>query len=69
MSAGYRSEIDNAKTLDALIDLHIADMTEIGKPLGRTKAYSLERIKDRQGQIGRRITASAPMASIIALIQ
>ncbi len=44
------SEIDNGKTPGALVDLHIEDMNEVGKPLGRTKAYSVEPIKDRLGR-------------------
>lgn len=56
------SEIDNGKTptkknvagvktLGALIDLHIEDMNEVGKRFGRSKAYSLELLKDRLGHV------------------
>jgi len=45
-----RKDVAGVKTLGALVDLHIEDMKEVGKPLGRTKAYSLELIKDRLGR-------------------
>jgi len=45
-----RKDVAGVKTLGALVDLHIEDMKEVGKPFGRTKAYSLELIKDRLGR-------------------
>ncbi len=45
-----RKDVAGVKTLGALIDLHIADMKEVGKPIGRTKAYSLELLRNRLGQ-------------------
>ncbi len=38
------------KTLDDLIKLHIADMREVGKVLGRSKAFSLKMISARLGK-------------------
>lgn len=46
-----RKNVVGVKTLGALIDLHIADMKEVGKVLGRSKAYSLELLKDRLGKV------------------
>ncbi len=46
-----RKNVSGVKTLGALIDLHIADMQEVGKPLGRSKAYSLDLLKDRLGNV------------------
>lgn len=37
------------QTLGDLIDLHVADMAEVGKPLRRSKAFSLKLLKDRLG--------------------
>ncbi len=45
-----RKDVAGVKTFGALIDLHIEDMKEVGKPLGRTKAYSLEFLKNRLGR-------------------
>lgn len=38
------------KTLGDLIDIHIADMAEVGKPLRRSKAFSLKLLKERLGR-------------------
>jgi integrase len=43
------------KTLGDLIDIHIADMAEVGKPLRRSKAFSLKLLKSRLG--GTRVDA------------
>ncbi len=43
------------KTLGDLIDVHIADMAEVGKPLRRSKAFSLKLLKARLG--GTRVNA------------
>lgn len=40
----------NISTFGNLIDLHIADMHEVGKPLRRSKAYSLRKLKDQLGR-------------------
>ncbi|MEL6688149.1 MAG: hypothetical protein AAFP97_11075 [Pseudomonadota bacterium] len=37
------------KTVADLIDSHIADMTEVGKPLRRSKANSLDLLKSKLG--------------------
>ncbi|MEO1037969.1 MAG: hypothetical protein AAFX09_00360 [Pseudomonadota bacterium] len=39
------------KRFSDLIDLHIADMAEVGKPLRRSKAYSLELLSKRLGYV------------------
>ncbi|MDA7946059.1 MAG: site-specific integrase [Hyphomicrobiaceae bacterium] len=40
---------DHIKTFADLIDLHIADMHEVKKPLRRSKAYSLHKLKTHLG--------------------
>jgi len=40
---------DRIKTFADLIDLHIADMHEVKKPLRRSKAYSLQKLKTHLG--------------------
>ncbi len=45
-----RKDVAGVKTFGALVDLHIEDMKEVGRPLGRTKAYSLELLKNRLGR-------------------
>ncbi len=39
------------RTIGDLIDAHIADMREVGKPLRRSKAYSLDLLKRRLGRL------------------
>ena len=39
------------RTMADLIDAHIADMFEVGKPLRRSKAYSLDLLKRRRGRL------------------
>lgn len=39
------------RTIGDLIDAHIADMAEVGKPLRRSKAYSLDLLKRRLGRL------------------
>lgn len=46
-----RKDVAGVKTFGALIDLHIEDMKEVGKPLGRSKAYSLDLLKNRLGLV------------------
>jgi integrase len=46
-----RKNVSEIKTLGALVDLHIADMHEVGKRLGRSKAYSLDLLKNRLGDV------------------
>jgi integrase len=41
--------IGNVKTFGALIDLHIVDMAEVGKLMGRSKIYSLDLLKAKLG--------------------
>jgi hypothetical protein len=38
------------KTIGDLIDIHIADMAEVGKPLRRSKAFSPKLLKARLGR-------------------
>jgi hypothetical protein len=40
------------KTVADLIDLHIADMTQVGKKTGRSKQYSLDLIRDASAASG-----------------
>lgn len=40
----------NISTFGDLIDLHITDMHEVGKPLRRSKAYALRKLKGELGQ-------------------
>lgn len=42
---------DDLSTFSQLIDLHIADMLEVGKALRRSKTYSLEKLKARLGHV------------------
>ncbi|MER9402206.1 hypothetical protein NKI46_29385 [Mesorhizobium sp. M0615] len=42
---------DGIKTVSDLIDLHIADMTEVGKLIGRSKAFSLDLLRARLGRL------------------
>jgi integrase len=42
---------DGIKTVSDLIDLHIADMTEVGKVIGRSKAFSLDLLRARLGRL------------------
>ena len=44
-------KIEGVKTLANLIDLHVSDMKEVGKTMGRSKAFSLDLLKDRLGNI------------------
>ena len=39
------------RTVGDLIDAHIADMAEVGKPLRRSKGYSLDLLKNRLGRL------------------
>ena len=41
-----------AKTFGALIDLHIDDMKEVGKPPGRSKSATLEMLQRELGALG-----------------
>ncbi len=42
----------NIRTFGDLIDLHIADMHEVKRPLRRSKAYSLQKLKRELGKSG-----------------
>ena len=42
---------DGIKTVADLIDLHIADMAEVGKATGRSKAFSLNLLRARLGRL------------------
>jgi integrase len=44
-------KVEGVKTIGDLIDLHLGDMKEVGKSLGRSKSFSLELLKDRLGAI------------------
>ena len=39
------------KSFADLVDIHIADMHEVGKPLRRSKGYSLDLLKKRLGRL------------------
>ena len=39
------------RTLGDLVDVHISDMAEVGKPLRRSKEYSLALLKSRLGKV------------------
>ncbi|MTD92762.1 hypothetical protein GIW81_00240 [Hyphomicrobium sp. xq] len=41
--------VDAATTFGFIIDLHIRDLAEVGKPLLRSKAYTLEKLKSDLG--------------------
>ena len=43
--------VAGVKTFAALIDLHIADMKEVGKQIGRSKLFSLDLLRDRLGEV------------------
>lgn len=42
---------DGIKTVSDLIDLHIADMAEVGKEIGRSKRFSLDLLRARLGKL------------------
>lgn len=42
---------DGIKTVSDLIDLHIADMVEVGKNIGRSKGFSLDLLRARLGKL------------------
>lgn len=42
---------DDLSTFSHLIDLHIADMLEVGKALRRSKTYTLEKLKEKIGTV------------------
>lgn len=42
---------DGIKTVSELIDLHIADMVEVGKAIGRSKGFSLNLLRSRLGKV------------------
>lgn len=42
---------DGIKTFSDLIDLHIADMKEVGKEIGRSKGFSLDLLRARLGKL------------------
>lgn len=41
--------VDATTTFSAIIELHIRDLAEVGKPLLRSKAYSLDKLKSDLG--------------------
>lgn len=43
--------MDGIKTVSDLIDLHIADMVEVGKEIGRSKGFSLDLLRARLGKL------------------
>jgi integrase len=43
--------LQKIKTLSELIDLHVTDMTEVGRPPGRSKAATLEMLKRELGEL------------------
>lgn len=45
-----RAHIDPT-TFEHLIELHLADMNEVGKPARRTKAFSMDRLKAKLGKV------------------
>jgi integrase len=42
---------DHINTVADLVDLHVADMLEVGKLVGRSKAYSLGKLRDDVGHL------------------
>ena len=42
---------DGIKTVSDLIDLHIADMEEVGKEIGRSTGFSLDLLRARLGKL------------------
>lgn len=42
---------DGIKTVSDLIDLHIADMLEVGKQIGRSKGFSLDLLRAKLGNL------------------
>jgi hypothetical protein len=57
--------VGHVKTIGALIDLHIADMKDIGKALGRSNAYSLDLLKDRLSEIPSKISTGSGLSRTI----
>jgi hypothetical protein len=43
--------MDGINTISDLIDLHIADMVEVGKEIGRSKGFSLDLLRARLGKL------------------
>ena len=43
--------ITDFNSFDQLIDLHLKDMREVGKPLGRSKDYALRTLRKHLGKI------------------
>lgn len=46
----FRKHVHNVSTFADLIDIHVADMREVNKPLRRSKAYSLKILKENLGK-------------------
>ncbi len=44
-------KVQGVKTFGDLIDLHLRDMKEVGKPIGRSKGFSMDLLKDRLGRV------------------
>ena len=43
-------KVQDVKTFGDLIDLHLRDMKEVAKPIGRSKRFSMDLLKDRLGK-------------------
>ena len=43
--------VQGIRTFGDLMDLHLRDMKEVGKPIGRSKDFSMDLLKDRLGRI------------------
>lgn len=46
-----RRNVQGIRTIAELVDLHVEDMKEVGKVIRRSKAYSLNLLKDRLGKV------------------
>ena len=46
-----KKNVDGIKTFKGLIALHISDMKEVGKKIGRSKEYSLKLIERHLGEV------------------
>ncbi|WP_205520720.1 hypothetical protein [Propylenella binzhouense] len=44
-------KVQGVKTFGDLIDLHLRDMKEAGKPTGRSKGFSMDLLKHRLGRV------------------
>ncbi len=43
-------KVQGVKTFGDLIDLHLRDMKEVSRPIGRSKGFSMDLLEDRLGR-------------------